>query len=246
MPDHDDLPFDDDTPPITRTAADETSQTRFGPRPVPEGHHRPSGPAESRRIPPHGDVAPDGLRAWPRPSRPAKWLVWGGAGLAAAALTVGAAYAARGLVDLLADDKRAPSPRSRDAAPAAPPKEPARKPRPPRATRRAPRQNLLQEVEANTASLTNGIENVMGAMAAALEGFRTIAGQASAIMQEFGDAAALVSSLTGRNPAEPHTPKPRRDSGPVPDLRDDPLTHDPMDGPEGKGPADHDPRLHRL
>src|SRR5690606_34988262 len=125
-------------------------------------------------------------------------------GLAAAALTVGAAYAARGLVDLLADDKRAPSPRSRDAVPSAPPKEPARKPRPPRATRRAPRQNLLQEVEANTASLTNGIENVMKAMTAAMEGFRTVAGQASAIMQEFGDAAALVSSLTGRNPAQPH------------------------------------------
>ena len=51
-------------PGITRTDADITSETRFGPRPVPKGHRRPAGPQDYRRIPPSGDVSPDGKRAY--------------------------------------------------------------------------------------------------------------------------------------------------------------------------------------
>ena len=105
----------DDQPPITRTPADETSQTRFGPRPVPEGHRRPPGPVESRRIPPHGDVSPDGSHPWPRPSRGAKWLVWGGTGLVAATLTAGTVIAARHLIDLVSDDDGPARPRGEPA-----------------------------------------------------------------------------------------------------------------------------------
>lgn len=270
----------DDPPPITHTEADETSQTRFGPRPVPEGHRRPSGPMESRRIPPHGDVSPDGSHPWPHPSPGAKWLVWGGTGLVAAALTAGTVIAARHLIDLVSekdgDPRRPAAPRDslppryaasgRDMREPPAPRRPERiraeaKPgRPPRPARRAPRQGLLQEVEANTASLTHGVENVMQALTAALTGFRTVAGQAGTIMREFGDAATLVREIIDRKPAAPQprsTPRARRDAHRedraddrhgthMPDLRDDPLLHDPMEGPDPGGPADHDPRLHRL
>ncbi len=94
---------DQDRPPILETGADTPGDTRFGPRPVPKGHRHPAGPSESRRIPPHGDVSPDGHRVWPRPSPTAKWLVWGGTALAAAAVTVGAVIAARHVLDALSD-----------------------------------------------------------------------------------------------------------------------------------------------
>ncbi|KRW93618.1 hypothetical protein [Paracoccus sp. MKU1] len=263
----------DDLPPITHTEADETSQTRFGPRPVPEGHRRPPGPVESRRIPPHGDVSPDGSRPWPRPSRGAKWLVLGGTGLAAAALTAGTVLAARHVLDLVSQDGPPSRRRGTQAEPAATGRrampvgagqqdEETRRPvrirpqaerdRTPRPARRPPRQNLLQEVEANTASLTSGVENVMRALTAAVTGFRTVAGQASTIMQEFGDAAAMVRDIIDRRPGAPPS-RTRSQARPddrhgahMPDLRDDPLLHDPMEGPDPGGPADHDPRVHRL
>jgi len=279
----------DDPPPITHTEADETSQTRFGPRPVPEGHRRLSGQMESRRIPPHGDVSPDGSHPWPHPSRGAKWLVWGGTGLVAAALTAGTVIAARHLIDLVSekdgDPRRPAAPRDRlppryaasgrDMREPPAPRRPERiraEAQPGRPARRAPRQGLLQEVEANTASLTHGVENVMQALTAALTGFRTVAEQAGTIMREFGDAATLVREIIDRKPAasQPRsTPRARRDAHRedraddrrdahredraddrhgthMPDLRDDPLLHDPMEGPDPGGPADHDPRLHRL
>lgn len=108
-PDHGDRP-------ITRTDADTESETRFGPRPVPEGHRRPAGPSEWRRIPPSGEVSPDGSRSYPRPSRSAKWLVWGGTALAAAAATAGTVYAARHIAGLISGDDRDP-PRRRPDAP---------------------------------------------------------------------------------------------------------------------------------
>lgn len=105
-------PPNDETDPfnpgITRTDADITSETRFGPRPVPKGHRRPAGPQDYRRIPPSGDVSPDGKRAYPRPSRMAKWAVWGGTGIAAAALTAGAVLAVRQVAGLFSEDDHGP------------------------------------------------------------------------------------------------------------------------------------------
>ena len=285
-----DRPSQNDRPPITHTGADETSETRFGPRPVPEGHRHPAGPSESRRIPPHGDVSPDGSRVWPRPSPTAKWLVWGGTALAAAAVTAGTVIVARQLLDAATgprrrtDPERSMAPRfadltpeeraamrrrvrdrddenarhlarlraeasleagvAADAAHARPRRHPA--PRP------APRPSLMQEVEANTASLQNGLENVMQALDTAVSGFRTVAGQTSGILREFDGAAGLIRGLFGGGQAAPTCcPQKSRhhagDEPPMPDLRDDPLTHDPLDGPdEAEGPADHNPRLHRL
>ena len=91
-------------PDFPLTDADVTSETRFGPRPVPEGHRRPHVAPQPRRIPPHGDVSPDGKHTWPKPSRSARWLTWGGTAIAAAAVTAGAVLAARHVADLLSDD----------------------------------------------------------------------------------------------------------------------------------------------
>lgn len=54
-----------------------------------------TGPSESRMIPPHGDVSPDGRHVWPRPSLTARVLVYGGVALAAAGATAGAVILAR-------------------------------------------------------------------------------------------------------------------------------------------------------
>lgn len=297
MSQHDAPQNPDNRPPITHTDADIETDTRFGRRPVPEGHRRPRGPAESRRIPPHGDVSPDGGRVWPRPSATAKWLVWGGTALGAAALTAGTVIAARHLLGHSADDDRAAQPRSRVAprfAELSPQEREAMRERararesqdarraarlraealhnaPPntRPQRRQP--GLLQEVEANTSSMSNGVDNVMRSLGAAMTGFRTVAAQAGAIMREFGDAADLVRGIMGRGDGQPGAAAPRSRNAPpakaprqsrpaarssdpsedrhgahMPDLRDDPLLYDPMDGPENAGAADQNPRLHRL
>lgn len=72
----------------------------------------PTSPYGSRRIPPSGDVSPDGKRIWPRPSLSAKILVWGGTGIAAAALTAGTILAARRIAEAVRPDEvEPPAPR---------------------------------------------------------------------------------------------------------------------------------------
>lgn len=270
--DHDDLG-------ITRTEADRLSHTRFGPRPVPEGHKPPRGPRESRRVPPSGPVSPDGARGYPRPSRLAKWVVWGGTGIAAAALTAGTVYAARHVADLLSGDDHAPKrptpqPRPPETQPRMQMPSPAeraalsdrprdlrhdrfRDDQPPRPRRKpAPRKGLMREIEENAASLSQGVDNVMGSVSAAVTGFRTVAAQAAEIMREFGDAAAMVRGIMGDAPRA-DTPKPRatphaarsqthspagpdRHGAHMPNLRDDAAAHDPLRD------AQFDPRTHRL
>lgn len=295
-----DHPSQHDRPPISQTEAEATSQTRFGPRPVPEGQRHPAGPQELRRIPPHGDVSPDGSRAWPRPSPAAKWLVWGGTALAAAAVTAGTVIAARHLLDAASGPRRktgperSMAPRFADLTPeeraamrrrvrdrdrddeearrlarlrAAAEAEAEADPTHARPRRRpAPRPSLMQEVEANTTSLQNGLENVMQALDTAVSGFRTVAGQTSGILREFDGAAGLIRGIFGGGQSQStccpqKSPQnSQRHAGhepPMPDLRDDPLTHDPQahdkqahdprNGPDtAGGPADHNPRLHRL
>ncbi|RCW79676.1 hypothetical protein [Paracoccus lutimaris] len=274
-----------DAPPITRTEADATSETRFGPRPVPEGHRHPAGPSESRRIPPQGDVSPDGRRVWPRPSPTAKWLVWGGTALAAAAVTAGTVIAARHLLDAVSGPKRRDGPersmaprfadlspeeraamrrrvRDRDAEDArhfaslraeaeaglsgagAAQDRPRRRP--------APRPSLMEEVEANTAGLQNGLENVMQTLNTAVSGFRAVAGQTGSILREFDGAAEMIRGIFAcKEAGAASNPRSARQDAPMPDLRDDPLTHDPLahdprNGADTEQPTDRNPRLHRL
>ena len=58
---------------------------------------RPAGADESRPIPPHGPVSPDGRHPWPRPSPAARAAVYGGLALAVAGLTAGTIYLGRKL-----------------------------------------------------------------------------------------------------------------------------------------------------
>ncbi|WP_410216869.1 hypothetical protein [Paracoccus sp. (in: a-proteobacteria)] len=105
-------PNDPDT---ETTEADRTSQTRFGPRPVPKGHRTASPKGQrkttSSRIPPSGKVSPDGRRAWPEPSMTAKVVVWGGVALGVAGLAAATSLAARALIG---SDDPAPRRSSRD------------------------------------------------------------------------------------------------------------------------------------
>lgn len=115
-----DVDDDRDTPVRTREA-DRTSYTRFGPRPVPEGHRphvdRHVGPYESRRIPPSGPVSPDGSRPWPAPSKNGRLLVWSGTAVAAAAVTALAVHLGRRLGETLQDDTPAPTAHRKPSAP---------------------------------------------------------------------------------------------------------------------------------
>lgn len=289
--DHSDHDDEQDDLGVTRTEADQLSHTRFGPRPVPEGHRPSYGPRGARRIPPSGPVSPDGQRAYPMPSRFAKWVVWGGTGIAAAALTAGTVYVARHVSDLLSDrepprkrrrahakprmqmanlaeraalrdrpPQPAPQPTARDPRreDVRPPKmqspyrEEARPPRP--RSKPKSRAGIMHEIEDNTVRLSKGVDNLMGSLTAAVSGFRTVAAQATGIMREFSDAAAMVRGIMGeapratgapaRRPAPQARPPvseyPDRHGAHMPDLRDDATEHDPLQD------ADFDPRTHRM
>lgn len=253
-------PHDDreqmDTP---QSEADVTSQTRFGPRPVPKDHRRLSEAPQSRHIPPHGDVSPDGKRIWPQPSRAARWLVWGGTALAVAGMTAGAVIAARKASDLLSDDKPRRPVQPRMTPPGPPPSAQAPwqddRPRPPRPRRK---RRLMDEVQENTAHLGNSVDGVMRSLTSALSGFRTVAGQAGSIMREFSDAADLVRGVMGddkpkrhRKSRRPNHPAPKdptayadRHGAHMPDLRDDPVADDTTNERDYRRPTDS--RMHRL
>lgn len=62
--------------------------------------YQPS-PFAPQRTLPHGDVSLDGKRAWPQPSMTSRVLTYGGAALAAAAVTAGAVLAVRKVADLV-------------------------------------------------------------------------------------------------------------------------------------------------
>ncbi|WP_134726355.1 hypothetical protein [Paracoccus luteus] len=62
--------------------------------------YRPS-PYPPQKTLPHGDVSPDGSRAWPEPSMTSRVLVYGGAAVAAAAVTAGAVLAVRKVADMV-------------------------------------------------------------------------------------------------------------------------------------------------
>lgn len=242
------------------------SQTRFGPRPIPKGHRLSGSPYESRTIPPHGDVSPDGRRIWPRPSLATRVIVWGGTGLAVAGATAGAVIALRHVADLIGGNTRDTAPGHRrqdhDADPGfqrrrrdAPPpvdyaireetsrERPYRqasqeeRPRPPRPRRRAQRRNLVSEVETNSRRLTSSVDGVMASLSAALTGFLGVARQAGSVMREFGDAAALVRGLMDRQPQEPGGPHARPSAPEAADKPGDRPHHDP---------ADDTNRTHRL
>lgn len=215
----------------------------------PDGGWHPEGPAESRFIPPHGDVWPDGRHAHPRPSRLARWVVWGGTGLAAVALTAGAVIAVRHLADraLAPTPRPHPKPRRDEGRAAFDPPVDSAVP-----THRAarPQRDLMQEIEANTTALTGSLDDVIRSVTAAAAGFRSVAADTRAIISEFGDAADLVHSFVGRSSAPssgsdvPHRPFHAAPKDPSTAWHAD-RTPEEFDSIHDE-PNDHDPRTHRL
>ncbi|WP_299359232.1 hypothetical protein [uncultured Paracoccus sp.] len=85
----------------TSDSFDDQNRPRFG-APIDRSQevYEPS-PYAPRRSLPHGNVSLDGDRAYPTPSLTSKVLVWGGAAVAAAAVTAGSVLAVRKVADLV-------------------------------------------------------------------------------------------------------------------------------------------------
>ncbi|MGZ3215899.1 hypothetical protein [Paracoccus sp. T5] len=213
-----------------QTDADRTSQTRFGPRPVPEGHHPASQSAHrkmvSSRIPPSGHVSPDGRRAWPTPTLTSKAIVWGGVALGIAGLTAATAIAARKLVGA---DEPERAPRRRGPAPVAPRfaeldesereamrrrvREQAREDSQTKAllrveaSRSRPRRgNFAQDLTKTANELSEGLNGVAQSLTTAFNAFRGVSQQANAIVGDFVTAADQLRAVIGGGSDGPATP----------------------------------------
>ncbi len=143
-------------------------------------------PYPSQRIPPHGDVSPDGTRAWPRPSLAAKIVVWGGVGLAAAAAVAGTGL----LVQKIGGSpENGPAPRPARFSDL-PQKEQAR-------IRKLARRSQPRDARP-------GLERLAGSVAAitsAIEGFAMAASVARAAVDDFGAITDRIRNPDAAAPA---------------------------------------------
>lgn len=213
------------------TEADRTSETRFGPRPVPEGHKRtadyPYQDRVSSRVIPSGRVSPDGRSAYPTPSLTSKIVVFGGIALGVAGATAGAVLAARKLAGLIGGDDRdhagrrpAMAPRfaeldedERDAIRSrvrAQSRQDSRETARLRAEasrkRQKPRRNVAHELTDTANNLSSGLDGVARALSSAFNGFRSVAGQATGIVSEFAAAADQLRGILGTGDTRRDTP----------------------------------------
>ncbi|WP_377707076.1 hypothetical protein [Paracoccus fontiphilus] len=225
---------DDDRP---MTEADRTSETRFGPRPVPQGHKYP-GYQQSRRTIPSGRMAPDGRSSYPTPSLGAKIAVWGGIALGVAGGTAAAVYAVRAVADAVAGDphpkhqRRYAAPRfvemdedereamrrrvraqdredrkevARLRAEASQHREAPKAPKPAKARKG----NFVEDLIHTSERLSESLEGVAKSLGVAMDGFRSVARQATDVISEFAATAdQLRSALRGE-----HVAGTRRDAG---------------------------------
>lgn len=224
------------------TEADRTSETRFGPRRVPEGHKTaspyPHRPMRSSRIPPSGPVSPDGKTIWPRPSLTAKVIVWGGVAAATVAATAGAVIATRKLADLIHGDGHGRGGKNRAAhlaprfadmnedgreAIRARVRMQARKDQRRAASLRAEasrRRNVADDLTRTATGLSSGLNGVTNSLVQAFNGFRSVAGQASGIIAEFAIAAdQLRAILRGSGDQDSDRGPSRNDNRPKDDER---------------------------
>ncbi|WP_103172798.1 hypothetical protein [Paracoccus sp. SY] len=220
-------PTDNDNRPMTE--ADHTSETRFGPRPVPKGHHVPHGTAHARRVIPSGHVSPDGRSAYPSPATGTKIAVWGGIALGVAGGTAAAVLAVRKIAEAMSDDSSSGQTRHHTPPHIARMDEDEREAmrRRVRAQERDDRQeiarlradasqrrsapssskpkvrkkNFAESLIETSTKLSESLENVAKSMSIAVESFRGVAGQATEIVHEFAGAAdQLRSALRGEQP----------------------------------------------
>lgn len=211
-----------------QTEADRTSETRFGPRPVPGGHHIPKATQQSRRVIASGRVSPDGRASYPTPALGTKITVWGGIALGVAGGTTAAVFAIRKIAKAISDD---PQPKHRYRPSSAPrfgqmdddDREAMR--RRVRAQDREDRQeyarlradasqhrsgskaskaakgNFVDDVIHTSTKLSESLEGVSKSLMTAIESFRGVARQATEIVSEFAATAdQLRAALKGGQP----------------------------------------------
>lgn len=211
-------PTHDDDRPLTD--ADRTSETRFGPRPVPPGHRYP----QSRRVIPSGPVSPDGRSAYPTPSLGAKIAVWGGVALGVAGGTAAAVFAARKIAGAIADDPHPKSARHGSQAPRFAQMDPEEREamrrrvraqdhedrkeiarlradasqnrQPPRPAKpRAPKRNFVEDLIQTSTKLSESLEGVVKSVTIAMDGFRSVARQATEVISEFAETADQLRTV---------------------------------------------------
>lgn len=208
------------------TEADRTSETRFGPRPVPGGHQKPKG-IQSRRAVPSGRVSPDGRSAYPTPALSTKIAVWGGVAVGMAGGTAAAIFAIRKLAEAISGDspsgrhdRKSMAPRFREMDES---ERDAMRQRV-RAQDREDRQefarlraqasqnrqrtrpsrqkgNFVEDLIQTSTKLSESLEGVAKSVSVAMDGFRSVARQATEVVSEFADTAdQLRAALRGEAP----------------------------------------------
>ncbi|MBK4215292.1 hypothetical protein JJJ17_05060 [Paracoccus caeni] len=212
------------------TEADRTSETRFGPRPVPEGHRKaadyPYHDRVSSRVIPSGRVSPDGRSAYPTPSLTSKILVFGGVALGVAGATAGAVLAARKIAGLIGgdqdnargsrrasvaprfaelDEDEREAMRSRVRAQSRHDSREAARLRAEASRKRdRPRRNVAREMTDTANDLSSGLDGLGKALFSAFTGFRSVAGQATGIVSEFAAAADQLRNILGNGEPQRH------------------------------------------
>lgn len=242
-------PTHDHDRPMNET--DRTTETRFGPRPVPQGHmsHPASG---SRRVIPSGRVSPDGRSAYPTPALGSKIAVWGGVALGVAGGTAAAVFAIRKIAEAIADDphphrsgrptaaprfasldddaqeamrQRVRAQDRADRAEMARLRADAAVSRPQMRAPRKPRGNFVEDLIQTSDKLSESLQSLAKSLSVAVESFRGVAAQATGIVSEFASAAdELRSALRGG--ATPRAqPDPRDRQADLRDRQEHDRTH---------------------
>lgn len=208
------------------TEADRTSETRFGPRPVPGGHRSAAG-LQARRTIPTGRMSPDGRSSYPTPSLGAKIAVWGGVALGVAGGTAAAIFAVRKLAEAISgdssssrhdrqhraprfvemddDDREAMRRRVRtqdreDRQEFARLRAQASQGRS-RARPSSRQTSFVDDVIQTSTKLSESLEGVAKSVSMAMDGFRSVARQATEVVAEFADTADdLRAAIKGEGP----------------------------------------------
>ncbi|RJK99778.1 hypothetical protein D3P06_14190 [Paracoccus aestuarii] len=211
------------------TAADVTSQTRFGPRPVPQPDAK--GVVRHAKGQPDRRIITDGRQSFVEPSTTAKVIVWGGVALGFAGLTAATAVVVRKLTG--DDDEPRPTHR---ATPAAAPRfaqmddddreamrrrvraqaqDDARHAAQlrARASRGRRKGNTAQNLTRTATDLSQGLNGVAQSLVSAFQSFRGVSHQATSIVGEFVAAADQLRSILHGTPGpRPGAPEPRADA----------------------------------
>lgn len=219
------------------TEADRTSETRFGPRPVPPGHHGPKPSLQSRRVIASGRMSPDGRSSYPAPSLGAKIAVWGGVAVGVAGGTAAAVLAVRKIADAMSGDSGSGQFRRQYNAPrfvemdederesmrrrvrdqdradrqdvARLRAEASRHRHDGKPRSRKPKGNFVEDLIQTSTRLSESLEGIAKSVSVAMDGFRGVARQATEVVAEFADTAdQLRAALKGEHPRSA-----RRDDG---------------------------------